>query len=196
MTKLQFLFALHEKLTGLPKAEVEERLNFYCEMIEDRMEEGLTEEEAVCAVGSAEEIAAQIAQAIQPAKAPKTQVKDKRKWKTWEIVLLILGSPLWASLLIAAAAVIFALYISLWAVIISLWAVFAALAASGFGCVAAGIGVIVSGNTASGLAMLGAGLVCAGLSVFAFPGCKAASRGTVLLTKKLATCFRKKEGAQ
>lgn len=39
MTKLQFLMALHEKLSGLPREE--ERLSFYSEMIEDRMEEGL-----------------------------------------------------------------------------------------------------------------------------------------------------------
>jgi uncharacterized membrane protein len=41
MTKLQFLMALHEKMSGLPREEVEERLEFYSEMIEDRMEEGL-----------------------------------------------------------------------------------------------------------------------------------------------------------
>ena len=52
MTKLQFLLALHDKLTGLPRDEVEERLNFYSEMIEDRMEDGLSEEEAVAAIGS------------------------------------------------------------------------------------------------------------------------------------------------
>ena len=60
MTKLQFLLALHDKLAGLPRNEVEERLNFYSEMIEDRMEDGLSEEEAVAAVGSIDEIAEQI----------------------------------------------------------------------------------------------------------------------------------------
>ena len=45
MTKMQFLLSLHDKLTGLPRDEVEQRLNFYSEMIEDRMEEGLSEEE-------------------------------------------------------------------------------------------------------------------------------------------------------
>ena len=41
MTKLQFLMALHEKLPGLHREKMEERLEFYSEMIEDRMEEGL-----------------------------------------------------------------------------------------------------------------------------------------------------------
>ena len=195
MTKIQFLLSLNQQLSGLPREEVEERLRFYSEMIEDRMEEGLTEEDAVCAAGSVEEIAAQITAELQPVNTQDTQIPMKRNWKTWQILLLVLGAPLWISLLIAAFAVILALYLSLWAMIISLWAVFVALGASGIGCIAAGIGFIVSGNTTSGLVMLGAGLICVGLSIFAFLGCKAASKGTVLLTKKLATCSKKKEGA-
>ena len=46
MTKLSFLFSLREKLSALPTEEAEERLRSYSEMIEDRMEEGLSEEEA------------------------------------------------------------------------------------------------------------------------------------------------------
>ena len=41
MTKLDFLFSLEKKLSSLPRKELEERLGFYAEMIEDRMEEGL-----------------------------------------------------------------------------------------------------------------------------------------------------------
>ena len=57
MTKLKFLLSLHDKLSDLPQNEVEERLSFYSEMIEDRMEEGVSEEEAVSARGSVDEIA-------------------------------------------------------------------------------------------------------------------------------------------
>jgi UV DNA damage endonuclease len=39
MTKLNFLFELREKLKGLPQNEIDERLNFYSEMIEDMVEE-------------------------------------------------------------------------------------------------------------------------------------------------------------
>ena len=47
MTKQAFLAALGERLVGLPQKDIEERLTFYSEMIDDRMEEGLSEEEAV-----------------------------------------------------------------------------------------------------------------------------------------------------
>ena len=80
MTKMQFLMALHDALSGLPRDEIEERLNFYTEMIEDRIEEGLSEEQAVAAVGSVEEIASQIAREI-----PVSKAKEKTKIKPLEI---------------------------------------------------------------------------------------------------------------
>lgn len=194
MTKLNFLFELHERLSDLPQNEVEERLTFYLEMIEDRMEEGLLEEDAVAAVGSIDEIAAQIISEISSA-AAKEEVKPKRKQrKAWEIVLLVLGAPLWIALLIAAFSVVLSLYISLWAVIISLWAVFAAFAGCAFSGVAGGICFVLGGQEYAGIAMIAAGIVCAGLSIFLFFGCKAATKGTLRVTKNIfQKSFRKKE---
>ena len=110
---------------------------------------------------------------------------NKRHLSAGEIILLALGSPIWLSLGIAAFAVIFSLYISLWAVIISLWAVFASLAACVVGSVLACVIFSMGGNSISGLAVLAAGIVCAGLSIFMFYGCKAATKGTLVLTKKI-----------
>jgi uncharacterized membrane protein len=47
MTKQEFLDRLAKKI---PKDEREERLAFYSEMIDDRMEEGMTEAEAVASI--------------------------------------------------------------------------------------------------------------------------------------------------
>lgn len=189
MTKLNFLLTLHEKLAGYPKKDVEERLSFYSEMIEDRMEEGLTEEEAVAAVGSVDEIAAQIASELSSEKKEQRSKKPKQKLKAWEIVLLVLGSPVWFSLLVAFFAVVLSLYAALWSVVIALWAVFGALVGSVVGGVAGGAGLMLGGYTLSGLALIAAGLVCGGLSVFLFFGCKAAAKGMVLLTKKAIQGF-------
>ena len=60
MTKNEFLIALIQGLSRLPKAEVEERVAFYGEMIADRMEDGLSEEEAVASLGSVQEVINQI----------------------------------------------------------------------------------------------------------------------------------------
>ena len=40
MYKYEFLTALREQLVGLPKEDIEERISFYEEMINDRMDEG------------------------------------------------------------------------------------------------------------------------------------------------------------
>ena len=199
MGKQEFLVQLRKGLSGLPQEDIEERLTFYSEMIDDRMEEGFTEEEAVVAVGSAQEIIAQVVAEIPFAKIAKERIKSKRRLRVGEIVLLALGSPIWLSLGIAVFAVILSLYISLWAVIISLWAVFASFAACSISGVLACVVFTVGSNAASGLAMFAAGIVCAGLSIFMFYGCKAVTDGTLILTKKIAiwtkNCFIKKEVA-
>ncbi len=199
MNKQEFLTQLRKGLSGLPQNDIEERLTFYSEMIDDRMEEGLSEEEAVSAVGSVDEIVTQVIAETPLAKIAKERIKSKRRLNTGEIILLVLGSPIWLSLGIAAFAVIFSLYISLWAVIISLWAAFASLAACSIGGILACAIFIIGGNGISGIAILAAGIVCAGLSIFMFYGCKAATKGTLILTKKTAIWtkdrFIKKEEA-
>jgi hypothetical protein len=42
-----------------------------------------------------------------------------------------------------------------------------------------------------GTALIAAGLVCAGLSIFLFFGCKVATKGILLLTKQLALWTKK-----
>lgn len=200
MTKLNFLLLLQDKLSGLPQDDIEERLTFYSEMIDDRMEDGLSEEDAVSAVGTVDEIVAQVVAEIPLVKIAKERIKSKRRLSAGKIVLLALGCPIWLSFGIAAFAVILSLYISLWSVIISLWAVFVSLAACSIGGLVAGIVFVTGDNFLTGIAMIGAGFVCVGLCIFMIYGCKAATKGILILTKKIATwiknCFIKKGEAQ
>ncbi|MBO7406586.1 MAG: DUF1700 domain-containing protein, partial [Clostridia bacterium] len=123
MNKSEFLVELEKALAGLPKKDVDERLAFFSEMIDDRMEEGLGEEEAVAAAGSIDEIAEQTVADVPLGRIVNEKMAGKRKMRGWEIALLILGFPLWFALLIAAAAIVLSLYITLWALVISLWAI-------------------------------------------------------------------------
>lgn len=186
MRKKEFLAQLRKGLSGLPQEDLEERLTFYSEMIDDRVEEGLLEEAAVSAVGTVDEIVSQIIADIPFAKLAKERMKQKRRLNVWEIVLLILGFPLWFSLLVAAFAVVLSLYVSLWAVTISLWAVFVSLIVCAFGGIVAGLVFACRGNALAGIAVIGAGIVCAGLAILMFYGCKAATKGTLVLAKKFA----------
>ena len=200
MNKQEFLAQLRDGLSGLPQYDIEERLIFYGEMIEDRMEEGLSEEEAVSAVGSVDEIVAQIIAEIPLAKIARERMKPKRRLKVWEMILLALGSPIWISLGISAVSVIFALYISLWSVLVSLWAVVGSLIVCAFAGIAAGCVFICNEDFLAGAAAIAAAIVCAGLSIFMFCGCKAATNGILMLTKKTAVwaknCFIRKEEAR
>ena len=135
MDKIQFLLELDKALSQLPAVEKEERLRFYSEIIEDRTEEGLTEEEAVAAIGTVRDIAEQIT-----AEYPDETAEKPKKRNFWTVLLLILSSPIWIALMASAFAVVLSLYISLWAIVISLWAVFASLAACGLAGVIGGIG--------------------------------------------------------
>ncbi len=186
MSKKEFLDCLRKKLVGLPKKEVEERLSFYSEMIDDRIEEGLSEEEAVSDIGQVGDIVSQIVADIPLTKIAKERIKPKRRLKAREIILLALGSPIWLSLGIAALAVIFSLYVSLWSVVVSVWAVFVSVAVVAPCSVAVGIGYVLMGNALTGGIMIGGGIFCSGLAIFAYVGCKAATYGTLQLGKKIA----------
>ena len=198
MNKESFLSALRSRLAGLPQEDVEERLNFYAEMIEDRMEEGLSEEEAVAEVGSVDEIAAQILGDIPLSKIVKNKM-PKRRLQAWEIVLLVLGFPVWFPLLIAGVAVVFSLYIIIWAVIVSLWAAFVAVLVSAFALIIVGIWSAISVSAPAGIAVVGTGILGVGLAIFLFFGCVAATKGMAILTKKiglgLKKCLIRKEHA-
>lgn len=191
MTKQEFTDQLRAKLQGLPESELEERILFYSEMIDDRIEDGVCESDAVDAVGDIDDISRQILSEVPLTKIVKEKVKARRKLAAWEIVLLSVGSPLWLSLLVVAFAVLIVIYAVIWSLVAVAWAVFASLAA----CAPTGILLLVilcsQGNIAAGLAMLGAGLVCAGLALLSFIGAKEATRGIAILTKTLALLIKK-----
>ena len=185
MTKKEFLFELVIGISQLPSEIIDEQVAFYSEMIDDRIEDGLSEEEAVAQVGIPKEISKQILIDIPLGKLVKTKIKPKRKLVAWEVLLIVLGFPVWFSILISFIAVILSVYISLWSAIISFWAAFVSIVASGIGGIIAGVVFLVTSNAYAGVAMIGAGIFLIGISIFAFFGCKYATKGIILLTKKL-----------
>ena len=190
MTKQEFLAELREKLTGLPEQDLEERLSFYSESIDDRMEDGLPEEEAVADVGAVEEIVAQITEETPLTKLVVEKIRPKKKRSVGTILLLVLGSPLWVPLLIAALAVAFSLYVVGWSVLISFWSVDLSLAAGSLGCLAGTVMYFGKGNPGAAIFSFGGALLCAGLAVLAFFGCLWLSKQYIRFTKKLLTWIK------
>lgn len=128
MTKNSFLSALDSALSQLPSAERERHLSYYSELFDDMVEDGMTEEEAAARLGDVRELADTILHDTPLPLLVKTSVKRERGLSAPAIVLLILGFPLWFSLLAAAFAIALSVYLILWSVILVLFAAVLALA--------------------------------------------------------------------
>lgn len=192
MTKEDFLAALRTALSGLSKEDIARNLDYYREMLEDRIEDGATEEEAVAALGPVENIAAQLLP--DPPAAPSPSRKS-RKISGGEWALLILGFPLWFPLLLTGAAVVLTLFISLWTVVLSLWSVPVGFAGGALGGTVTAVAAFTQGQPWVGVSLLGATLLLAGLSVFTFVGCDRLTRLTGQLCTWLFTQTKRKETA-
>ena len=183
MTKEKFLKSLGAKFSGLSKKELEERLAFYSEMIDDRMEEGLSEEDAVMAVGDVNKIASEKLGEENSDKHSKDSEK-KSKLGGGKLALIIAGSPLWISLAAAAFAVVLSLYVSAWAVIASLWAAFAAFAVSAPAGLFIGIIMFFLKRGVPGAVSISCALVAFSLAIFSFFACLWLTKKMVVLTKE------------
>ena len=184
MKKEEFLNRLRIKLDGLPKQEIDERVEFYSEMIADRIEEGLSEEEAVAKIGSAEELAWGIISETPSISISEMKTKSKKKIGASEIILLAVGSPIWLSLLIAAGAVVFSVYVAAWSAVIALWAFGGAFVGCAVGSVFLCGLYAYLGNISLSIFVLGAAFVLTGLAIFWFYLCKILTKVVAELAKK------------
>ena len=184
MNKQELTFTLAEKLNGLPWEEVERSMEYYDEMINEHMEEGMSEAEAIAALGSVDEIAQQILADIPLSRIVRAKIKPKRSLRAWEIILLILGFPLWFSLLIGGFSVVLSLFASFWAVVLSLYACDLAFAISAVACLPLSILLLCSGEPLLGLFGLGATLIMGGLTIGWFFLCKYTTKGLWWLCKQ------------
>ncbi|MBE6536865.1 MAG: DUF1700 domain-containing protein [Ruminococcaceae bacterium] len=197
MTKREFFAVLQRELYNLPQNELKEQLSFYNEMIDDGMEEGLSEEAAVAKIGSISEILSQMRserfELSVRADAPR---KEVRRLGVWAIILIVLGSPIWLSIAAALFSVIVAFYAVIWSVFAAVCAVEVSFAAVGAAGVLYPFIFIPQGDFLQSAFVFGAALVCAGLSVFLWYGCKAMLFGILKLTKrsfeKTLTLFKKR----
>lgn len=197
MDKKEFLSALEARLAGLPEADRRSSLDFYAEMLDDLMEGGMTETDAVASLGSVDAIAEEILMDTPLPKLVKAKMK-KRRLSGLEITLLAVGFPIWLPILIALFAMALSVYLTLWAVVISLYAADLAFAVSAPAGIAAAILLFVRGEAAGGLLFLGAGLVLAGLTVLWLLLCNLTAKGMWQLGKLtlrgIKACFVRKKG--
>ena len=179
MNKVKFLKILNKKLARLPEDERKGRLEFYEEIINDKIDEGLSEQEAIAEIGNTDDIVKDI---LEESKH-EPYIKLKGKYSTTQIVLIILGFPLWFSLILAGFAVALSLYIVMWALVLVAFALLLSFAIGSLVSFIIFIVKIFFGEFS--LMYLGAFLACAGLAILTFYGSVALFKLAMKLTSRV-----------
>lgn len=110
MNRAEFIEVLRKELVSLKKAERDKFINYYEEIINDYIENGLTEEEVIEKVGNPKIIAKNILNVQGNVEFEAPSINSK----IINIILLILGFPLWGSLLFAGLMLILSGLIIVW----------------------------------------------------------------------------------
>ncbi len=183
MTKAEFLSELRTRLVELPQGDIDRSLDFYSEMIDDRMEDGMSEREAVANMGDltriADQIIAQVSSCEEIPEPVNEGVVSKSRYvlrNPWVVGFL---SPF----LLILWAVAISFLVSLWSVVVALYAVDLALGASGGALHVAGTALFCSGAIGEGVLVFGAGAFLIGFTVLWSLGCKYAAVGMTQATK-------------
>lgn len=196
MTKQEFLSSLRSKLQGLPPADIDERVSFYEEMIDDRIDEGESEENAVAEIGNVDDVVMEIAKDTPLVKLVKEKMKPKRSLRAWEIVLIILGFPIWFPLLLTALILAFVACLLVWVLAIVTYATEISLIAASVAGATSFAMYFVNGEF--NILALGLSVMAAGGAVLLFFGCIGATKLSINISKKIMTgiktAFIKKGG--
>lgn len=185
MTKKEFINELEKKMKGLPKEDIRDRLLFYNEMIDDYIEDGLTEEEAISKIGSSDEIVSKLIKETSLTKIVKEHVKPKRKLEAWEIILIVLTFPFWFPVLILILTLILVAVVLLWSMVIVGWSVFGSLVGASISALFNTIELLSDGNFVNSVGSFGFTLFLAGATIFLFFGAVWVTSQTAELTKKV-----------
>lgn len=176
MTKEVFLLELARRLSQLPPDEVQRRQSYYAELLDDMMEDGLSEESAVARLGDLSEIVDEILKETPLPTLVKTRLRPRNGWTAAAVVAVILGAPLWIplvfALLLSAAAVVVAIF----SVIASLFICVLALAVTGVLLFIRGFSLFALGRGHAVFA-IGVGLLMLGTVCLTFLAAKYASIG-------------------
>lgn len=181
MSKEEFLKELDLHLQGLPSDDRKERILFYEEMIIDRVEEGKTEEEAINELGGIEKVVGDIANETPLVTLVKEKVKPKRQLKAWEIILIILGFPLWFPLVLVFVLLCLLLYLLIWVGVIVVYAI-----EVGFGAGAVGSLILFFANLGGGefsITYFGSFFMMIGAAILFIFACYGVTLGTIKLSK-------------
>lgn len=163
LNKAEFLDDLKCKLSSLPKEEREKTVNYYTEMIDDRIESGMGEEEAVAQMESTQTIAERLIPEESKNKTTSEKVFDfidkffTKHGYLVVLAILILSFPLWSPIVVGVLIFVGLFFAFLFAMI-----------ALGAICTVVALGIAISFITQSllsALSALGVSMIFAGVTM-------------------------------
>lgn len=172
MSREEYISQLRQKLTENKIPGIDSMIEFYDEAIADRVEDGMSEDEAVGAMEDIDSIvkAAMLDKPITSLMADNVKKRHKEASEsghgTLFVVLMIVGFPIWFPLLVAFLSIIFSLYIAMWAIVVSIYAVELSFAISAVVSLL-GAATFVMGQIpfATAIALLGCAFILGGLTL-------------------------------
>jgi uncharacterized membrane protein len=193
MNKEEFLNELKKGLSGIPENDRNERVTFYSEMIDDRIEEGMSEEEAVSAIGDVNKIISQIMAETPMTTIVKERVNKKKGGiSPSTLILIVILFPLWLPILAVVFGLTIALFATLWSLVVAFYAVTVALVVGGAISIVWVLGMLFTGHLTGAALGVGAGLFCIGLGILMVFGCIAFTKGAIKLTVDVLVSIKKK----
>lgn len=178
MTRNEFISSLSARLHSIPEAEKNKALDWYSELICDRMEE-MPEADAVSGIGSVDEIADEILSqyrqnttAVHSSDSTEPQSRrspDKGVNTALVIFAAVVLSPIWLPLLITGLSLALVAVLLVWCAVVTVGVMLVSAAAVGVVGLVYGFWALFVINPAYGLLVLGTALISAGLTLALIP---------------------------
>ena len=178
MKKDEFMSKLDKALENITEQEKIEILAYYQEIIDDKIDSGLDEDDAVRSVGTVEEIISQVL--VEETEKPQASKGYNKRL----LIVLIAGAPLWIPLILATLSVIVSVYVSAWAIVVSLCATELSLIVASPLSIISSFVIMFTDNLATGFLTLGASIFALGIVLIAFVPIVKLVKYSMNLTKK------------
>ncbi len=168
----EFLTELKNRIAHLPATEVLRVLSYYSESLEDKLEDGFTEEQAIKSFGSIDEIVKNVEEEVPITLVMKDKVKTKSRGngvnKALIAIIVVLTFPFWIGILAGAFGIVVGVYAVLWTVPIIIGSLYFSLYPIAICGVFYGFVRMFTLSVPTGLAYLGVGIISAGLAIMFF----------------------------
>ena len=153
----------------MPASEVADALEYYAEAIDDRIEQGLSERQALEEIGGPAQACDAVAETVPVAKRAVAAATATRERKALIGVLLLVSAVFWVPLAFGLLGAAAGVYATIWAAVLVVWTGVGSLLACGLGAVPLACYSASCGALAEGLLSGGALLALGALGVMLVP---------------------------